>query len=65
MDVHRFVSGSAVILAGWLAVTFFRDVPSQRYPRLDKYPSVSSTDTDEKPPVPALDGQVMPVSVSR
>ena len=46
-------------------MTFFRDVPSQRYPRLDKYPSVSSTDTDEKPPVPALDGQVMPVSVSR
>lgn len=65
MDIRRFVSGSAVILAGWLAVTFFRDVPSQRYPRLDKYPAVSSTEADEAPPLPALEEQLIPVSVSR
>lgn len=42
MQVRHFVSGSAVILAGWLAVTFVHEVPTQRYPRLDKYPTTST-----------------------
>jgi hypothetical protein len=37
MKLRQFVSGSAVILGAWLAITFFHEVPSQRYPKLDKY----------------------------
>ena len=44
MKLHHFVSGSAVILAGWLALTFVYDMPSQRYPRLEKHPKVSEID---------------------
>ena len=32
MKMHQFVSGSAVLIAGWLMVTFFHEVPSQQYP---------------------------------
>jgi hypothetical protein len=60
MQLRHFVSGSAVILAGWLAVTFIHEVPTQRYPRLDKDPAVSiaprktadaSTVADKESPV--------------
>jgi len=33
MKMHQFVSGSAVILAGWLMVTFFHEVSPQQYPQ--------------------------------
>ncbi len=36
MSIRTFVSGSSVILAGWLGATFLNDVPAQRYPKLDK-----------------------------
>jgi hypothetical protein len=36
MSTRKFVSGSSVILAGWLGATFFNEVPSQRYPKLEK-----------------------------
>ena len=36
MSTRRFVSGSSVILAGWLGATFLNEVPAQRYPKLDK-----------------------------
>lgn len=36
MKIRNFVSGSSVILVGWLGATFFNEVPSQRYPKLDK-----------------------------
>ena len=36
MNVRNFVSGSSVILVGWLGATFLNEVPSQRYPKLDK-----------------------------
>lgn len=39
MSIRNFVSGSSVALAGWLGITFLNDVPSQRYPRLDKMSS--------------------------
>jgi len=32
MKMHQFVSGSAVMIAGWLMVTFFHDVSPQQYP---------------------------------
>lgn len=37
MKLFPFVCGSSVILAGWLVVTFLHDVPSQRYPKLEKH----------------------------
>jgi len=36
MNVRNFVSGSSVVLVGWLGATFLNEVPSQRYPKLDK-----------------------------
>ncbi len=39
MNTRRFVSGSSVILAGWLGATFLNEVPAQRYPKLDKKPA--------------------------
>jgi hypothetical protein len=42
MSTRRFVSGSSVILAGWLGATFFNEVPAQRYPKLDKKPATAA-----------------------
>ncbi len=42
MNTRRFVSGSSVILAGWLGATFFNEVPAQRYPKLDKKPATAA-----------------------
>jgi hypothetical protein len=36
MNTRSFVSGSSVILLAWLGATFLNEVPTQRYPRLDK-----------------------------
>jgi hypothetical protein len=33
MKMHHFVSGSAVVIAGWLMVTFLHDVSPQQYPQ--------------------------------
>jgi len=41
MKLLHFVSGSSVVLAAWLAVTFVYHLPAQRYLKLDKYPTVS------------------------
>lgn len=41
MKLRHFVSGSSVILAGWLAVTFVYHVPAQRYQKPEKYPTTS------------------------
>ncbi len=43
MNTRRFVSGSSVILAGWLGATFLNEVPSQRYPKLDNKPATAAT----------------------
>lgn len=43
MKLPHFVSGSAILLVGWLSVTFFRDVPPQRYQKLDKFPATASS----------------------
>jgi hypothetical protein len=37
MRLRQFVSVSAVILCGWLAVTFVTEVPVKRYPKLEKH----------------------------
>jgi len=46
MKLLHFVSGSAVVLAAWLAVTFVYHIPAQRYLKLDKYPTVSESKDD-------------------
>ena len=43
MKLPHFVSVSAILLMGWLSVTFFRDVPPQRYQKLDKFPTTASS----------------------
>lgn len=64
MSLPKFVSASAVVLLGWLAATFVHQVPSQRYPRLDKIRASAANE------VPATLSQsqnpaVLPVSFSR
>jgi hypothetical protein len=55
MNTRRFVSGSSIILAGWLGATFFNEVPSQRYPKLDKKPATTAIEvTREKSMVAAV-----------
>jgi len=68
MQLRPFVSVSSVILVAWLAATFIREVPCQRYPKLEKY----STTTLLTPDPDAASAVVMvkdvarfPVSVSR
>ena len=41
MNISRFVSGSSIILASWLGATFLNEVPSKRYPKLDKTPTTA------------------------
>lgn len=48
MKLRQFVTTSSVVLAGWLGFTFVHEVPSQRYPKLQKY-------TDALPRMPAAD----------
>ena len=33
MKIHQFVSGSAVLIAGWLTATFVHEVSPQQYPQ--------------------------------
>ncbi len=67
MNTKRFVSGSAIILAGWLGATFLNEVPSKRYPKLDKSPATASLDEDLQSEIPMEPGNFpeLPVSVSR
>jgi hypothetical protein len=49
MNTRRFVSGSSILLVGWLGATFLNEVPSQRYPRLDKKAATAEVEaTQEK-----------------
>ena len=66
MNTRRFVSGSSVLLAGWLGATFLYDVPSQRYPKLDRKPTTAARDDDSKSIFIAnVKPDVMPDSFSR
>jgi hypothetical protein len=46
MNTKCFVTGSSVILAGWLGATFLKEVPSQRYPKLDKKTAASEPEME-------------------
>jgi hypothetical protein len=66
MSTKRFVSGSSIILMGWLGATFLNEVPCQRYPRLDKKTaSVTANDTTDTAAVDPAKSQAPPFSVSR
>jgi hypothetical protein len=64
MNTSRFVSGSSILLVGWLGATFFNDVPAQRYPKLDK--STASQSAIKNPTIaPAMKTVTLPSAVSR
>jgi hypothetical protein len=66
MNIRKFVSGSSVILAGWLGATFLNEVPAQRYPKLDKGPASASLAKDQEKTLAAVElkSSASPVSVS-
>lgn len=43
MNVRQFVSGSSLLLAGWLGVTFVREVPPKQYPTIGRSPAPEAT----------------------
>jgi hypothetical protein len=45
MSMRQFVSGFSIVLAGWLAITFFQDVPAQRYLPAEKGEAATKTET--------------------
>jgi hypothetical protein len=49
MNLRYFVSGSAVILAAWLSLTFVLEVPSQRYPKLQKHGDRATAQSEAEP----------------
>lgn len=67
MNARRFVSGSSILLAGWLGATFLYEVPAQRYPKLDKKPATAAvSDESDKPMIAKqMKPAVLPVSFSR
>jgi hypothetical protein len=68
MQLRHFVSVSSVILVAWLAATFVREVPCQRYPKLEKYSSTTQlTPVSDAPDAVVLVKDIarFPVSVSR
>lgn len=65
MNTRRFVSGSSVILAGWLGATFFNEVPAQRYPKLDEKPATAALAGEPGLLVAEAKPLASPVSVSR
>lgn len=67
MKLRQFVSGSAVVLGVWLAITFVHEVPTKRYPKLDKYRrSARSDEANDKTGAKAADTdkELLQVSVS-
>ena len=67
MNTRRFVSGSSIILAGWLGVTFLYEVPAQRYPKLDKMRSAAMLHDGDQTTVIAtrIDPTELPDSISQ
>jgi len=66
MNIRNFVSGSSVILAAWLGATFLNEVPSQRYPKLDKNPATVKLAHDQEKSLAAMmvKSAIPPVSAS-
>lgn len=66
MNSSRFVQGSSLLLAGWLAATFFNDVPAKQYQqRQDKAVTAVASPPPGAPATPTLNTVVLPASGSR
>ena len=64
MKLRHFVGGSAVVLAGWLGVTFVMDVPAQRYQQR-RTAEVKRSVEEERPVMMAQSGtEISQLSVS-
>jgi hypothetical protein len=48
MNVSRFIGASSAILLAWLGVTFFHQVPFERYPNQNR-PSTESASLQSNP----------------
>ena len=67
MKLRQFVTTSAVVLAGWLGFTFVHEVPSQRYPKLQKYTDArpgTTTPILAEPVKAGSEAEVFHVSIS-
>lgn len=67
MKLGQFVTTSAVVLMGWLGFTFVHEVPSQRYPKLQKYTEAKPRTTNPdsaQPPGTTPEAEIFNVSVS-
>ncbi len=64
MSIRKFVSGTSVVLMGWLGATFLNEVPAQRYPKLDKSTSADSASNSETGLVAFREEESGPLSVS-
>jgi hypothetical protein len=64
MKLRQFVSGSALVLGAWLAITFFQDVPTQRYPKLDKHQRSAKAADPSEARSAETSPQLLQVSVS-
>ena len=56
MKIQQFVSGSAVVLAGWLMATFFHEVSPQQYPQQRRGVPVHAANREAFKPVPQNGG---------
>ena len=66
MSTRRFVGSSSVILACWLGATFLKEVPAQRYPKLDRRPTTAAVQTENPQAILAaqVKSVVLPVPLS-
>lgn len=64
MNLRHFVSASAVVLVGWLAVTFVYHMPSQRYPKQGRQAAPTAA-KDGLPPESRPTAEPFPASASR
>lgn len=64
MQLRHFVSGSSVILLGWLVVTFVHPVAASHYPKLEKY-AATTLPAPIAPATAAVVQKSMEFSVSR
>ncbi len=65
MSNRRFVGGSSVILAGWLGATFLKEVPAQRYPKLDQKPATTAMRGEDAQPILATQVKPAALPISR
>lgn len=64
MQLRYFVTGSAVILIAWLAVTFVHQVPSQRYLKHEKFQSAARPAAEAAPITAAVEKESGALSFS-